>query len=232
MPKIPKSLKDAGNFILWLGTLITYSWWSTIITAGSVALAAWRWGKSVIVKPLFHSVVLVFVATLWTLIGLSWLSRRKPKDVDALRYGITVEGITPVFEGIGLQFGIAVRNYSPVPLRYWVEEFEVKIDTRTLPTKYKQDSLTAMLPRGSQRTSSTNSFKMEHLMEFLGKRVEGSLDFSIKYGDADKEPVRRTKMSLHIFLVFPNLPEQPIHGPLLLGFNSSILEESDEPIPS
>jgi hypothetical protein len=183
-------------------------------------------------NPAVHAIGFTFLGILWTWIALVILASRRPNDAKLLRYGITFEGVFPNLSPNNaehlLQIGVALRNFTQVPLRYTIEVFDVHIESRTLP-KYKKDALSAVLSRGAQRISSNISFKHDHLKEFLGKRVEGTMELHLRYGDADKSPVRRLKMSFGLVLEFPLLP--PAGGQVpTFGFTAGIIDESDEPI--
>jgi hypothetical protein len=241
-----KSLKALSRAVVasgWASSVFA-TWWGAMITSvGTVLLLVLAAGARILTDPSFLGAAFIGTLVLWTYIGLVWLITRRPGDIKALRYGITFEGVTPTFNPTNhdgaLSFALLIRNFSPVPLRYFVEEFDVYIDTRTLPTRYEKNSLQGILSRGAIRQSTAIPFKLEHIREFMGKRVEGTLDFSITYGDADKIPVRRLRMSTKLVLEFPNIPDLtsfPAQGilPMMfpLGFIAAIATESDEPLDS
>ena len=227
----------------WVSSVLPGAWGAVITSAGAMLLLLLRDGVRIFADPTFLGAVFLFTMFLWTYIGLAWLITRKPRDVRALRYGVTFEGILPNFtphnSEFALSFTLQFRNFSPSPLKYSVEEFSVQIETRALPSRYQKNSLQAVLSRGAARASGAIPFRIDHIREFMGKRVDGNLDFSIIYGDADRDYVRRLKMSHHLTLEFPNIPDLaavPNQGiiPLMfpLGFAANILSESDEPIDS
>jgi hypothetical protein len=222
----------------WFATVAPTVWAAMIASAGGVILLLLTAGARVFANRSFVGASLIFVLLLWTYIGLVWLITRKPRDWRTLRYGITFEGIQPNFdprsEEGGLSLAVVVRNFSPAPIRYFIEEIDVHIGTRTLPSRYRKNSLQGILARGAARASTPIPFKLEHVREFVGKRVEGTLDFSIIYGDADKKPVRRLRMSHRLYLELPDISEDSAAArlPPVIRFTASILEESDEPIDS
>jgi hypothetical protein len=230
--KVPKQLGWLASAIGWLATVLTTPWAIVVGSIIATIVAALTTGLVWLEKPSVHAVAFTFVVVLWTWIALVLLATRKQKDAKLLRYGITFEGVVPNLAPNStehlLQIGVALRNFTQAPLKYTIEVFDVQIDSRTLP-KYKKDSLSAVLSRGAQRISSNISFKYDHLKEFLGKRVEGTMELHLRYGDADKTPVRRLKMSFSLILEFPVLP--PVDGQIPnFGFSAAIIDESDEPL--
>ena len=227
----------------WLSSVLPGVWAAMLTSAGGTLLLLLTTGAKFVTNAEFIGAVFFFTLMLWTYIGIVWLATRKPRDVKALRHGITFEGINPAFNpnnpDVALQFALMFRNYNPVPIRFIVEEFDVRIGTRVLPAKYQKNSLQTVLARGAGRSSAFIPFKFEHLQEFMGKQVEGTLDFCVQYGDADKQPVRKLRMSIQLFLVFPSIPETlpNVSNGILqmmfpLGFGSNILAETDDPLDS
>lgn len=189
-------------------------------------------------SPYAHTIILVFVAILWTYIGFVWLrTRRSPLEIFPKRdvqYGITFEGVSALFdarhEENGLQLSVGVRNYLPTPLKYKVEFFELRIETRSMKT---ENAETIFLSRGAGRAYNGPNFKVSHIQEFYGRRPEGKLDFSILYGDVEQNFSRRLKMSFKTYFVFPEahtIASTPPNFPIPIGFNSTIEKESDEPL--
>jgi hypothetical protein len=96
--------------------------------AFALAVAAWKWGGDWIQTPTTHELAFVFLITLWTFIGLTWLAeRKKPTEIfpkKDFRYGLTFEGLSAVLdprhEASGLQISVGLRNYSPIPIKYHV----------------------------------------------------------------------------------------------------------------
>jgi hypothetical protein len=242
MPNSPKPIKAFVVAAGWLASVFPTVWAAVLTALGSVVLLLLTEGAKLLSNPEFLGAALLFVLVLWSYIALVWLWTRKPRDVVALRHGITFEGVTATFNPAtpeaALSFALNIRNFCPVPIRYYVESFDVKIETRTLPKKYESRSLQGFLSRGAGRVSSAVPFTFDHIKEFLGRRLDGSLDFSIIYGDADRQPVRRLTMSIQLFLQFPALPTPlPMlpnasiaQGMFPLGFGHNIQSENDEPM--
>jgi hypothetical protein len=239
------NLRKAAPWIFqatgWLASVLPGVWGAMITTVGATVILWLTAGVAFFTSPAAIGTLTIATLILWTYVALVWLATRRQIDVKFLRYGVTFEGLTAVFTPGNridtLGFLIQLRNFTPVPLRYYVEEIDVRLETRTLPSRYVKDSLTSFLSRGAARTTSTISFRYEHVQEFFGRRVEGSLDFSIRYGDADRSPARRLRMSHKITIEFPDvdttlpLPHLPILAqPVPVGFGAAITSESDEPI--
>lgn len=210
--------------------LLLNNWLLTMSAILSLWAALTDFVVAIAENPRVHTAILIFLTVFWTSIGVVYLfDRRKPRVIKPehdYRYGLTFEGIVPLYdpnnEDGALQFSLQFRNFSSGPIRYTVESFDIRIDTRSLP-KLKKGALTSFLPRGGARNSSQLPFKKSAIQEFIGKTTEGTVDFEVSYGHPELPPVRFLKMSLRIVLVMAENPHPS------LGFNAIILEESDEP---
>jgi hypothetical protein len=230
MSKFPwlRSSGGIGTFITNTIVLLTTNWTLVVSAALAIFVALVGWAYDIASNPHVQVGVGTFVAALWTCIGLVVLAdRRKPRIIRAYQdyqYGLTFEGLLPIYDSSrdegALQFGCQLRNYSSGPLRITMEQFDVRIGTRSLP-KLKKGSLTSFLPRGAARVSNNVPFKKDDIKEYMGKRVAGTVEFKILYGHPEQSPVRRLAMELEIFMIFNENS---------LGFNASIIEEIDEQI--
>jgi hypothetical protein len=146
------------------------------------------------------------------------------------RYGLTFEGLAPIFIPLNvkvsnpgsLSFAIHLRNFSPGPLDYQVESVDIRLGTRTIP-KYKANSTTGYMARGSARVVRPPFFDADTLKEFHGKGdTKGTIDFAITYGPPDEPAVRRLKLGLEIVVSFP---ESGIGDH---GWSDAIISEDDE----
>jgi hypothetical protein len=219
-----RGLGPIGSAIANLITFATTNWVLTV----SALIGLWASATESIVtfalNPRVQTAILVFMAVLWTSIGLTYLvDRRRPRFIKPehdYRYGLTFEGLIPAYneDGGSLGIGIQVRNFSSGPIRYTIEEFDVRMGSRALP-KIKKGMLTSFMPRGAGRTSVAGMFSAEDLKEFVGKRIEGTVNFSIVYGHPESAPVRRLTMELSVILEMKESPP--------IGFGSTIDEESD-----
>jgi hypothetical protein len=121
-----------------------------------------------------------------------------------------------------LGFGIQLRNFSSGPIKYTVEEFDLRIANRALP-KIPKGSLFGFMARGAGRTSFSPAFKRSDFKELLGRRLEGTANFAMTYGHPESPPARKLSISMAVYL------EITIEaGPI--GFGGSILDESDQPL--
>lgn len=238
MPKFKwlRELGPIGAFIANALMFLTTNW--GVVASALIGLLAGlsSWAVHAFQIPAVYVSVGVFLAALWTVVGVtSLMDRRRPRLIQPYqdyRYGLTFEGLAPVFtqsnsdmpEPGSLQFHINTRNYGPGPLRYVLESVDVRIGTRA-SVKYKKDSVQGYMARGAARTVRPDSFKPGDLSEFFGKGItEGSIDFSICYGPPEGPLVRRLQMSLQLFFVFP---KEAGGG---LGYSDSIILERDESI--
>jgi hypothetical protein len=90
------------------------------------------------------------------------------------RYGLVFDGFQfnylstdVLFPDAGLlSFAIQFRNFSPGPIKYMVESFDVRIGTRALP---KPPQINGFLARGSGRTSRYRGFLKANSRNFTDK---------------------------------------------------------------
>ena len=225
----------------WLSSVFPTVWAAVITAIGSEILLGLAAGAQAFSNPKVLGFVFLGALFFWTYIGAVWLITRKPSDMKLLRYGLTFEGITPLLdlsnENGALAFSLMFRNYSSVPIIYVIERLDVQIETRTLPSRYIAGMLKGVLSKGAVRIGTPVPFRYDHIKEFMGRQVQGTIDFSVVYGDADRKPIRRLSMSLALTLWFPAAPPQsliqskgvfPLTFPL--GFSASVISESDQPI--
>jgi len=155
----------------WLSSVLPTTWAAMISAAGATVLIWIVAGAKFFTSSAVLGTLTTVVLVRWTYVALVWLATRRPFDKRLLRYGVTFEGVFPVFtpwnKEATLGFGIQLRNFSPVPLRYIVEEIEVYLETRTLPSRFGKDSLQSTLPRGAVRMSNPVPFRYDHVHEFF-----------------------------------------------------------------
>ncbi len=217
-----------GNALANILQVLTANLGVALTAAGGILAAIWFEARQFFLDPAVQVGMGVFLALLWTWIGITTLrDRKKPRVIRAesdYAYGLTYEGFVPVYEPrneeAALQFGLQLRNYSTGPIRYSIETFDVRIEDRALP-RFKSGSLSGYLARGAGRTSRAVPFKRESIISFFGKRMIGSAEVAITYGHPMAPPVRRLKISLELTLVFNDPPP--------MGFIAAILDETDEP---
>jgi hypothetical protein len=223
-----KAIGWIANLIVGIGALLTTPWILAMSVLGGIIVGLWAGALEIAQRPGVQLGVAAFLALLWTFIGLATLrDRKRPRIVSAAQdysYGLLFEGLSlgydPKGEDGALQLGVVLRNFSPGPLRYTVDKFQVIMGDRTLP-RVKKGLLTAFIPRGGQRISRNLPFKRDSIKDFIGKPVKGTAEFTIAYGHPDRSPERQLKMVIEFNLVLgENAPE---------GYSDSILEESDEP---
>jgi len=216
----------AANILVFL----TVNWVAVVSAVTAISLALWSNAVTFFHRPDVEVGIGIFIAVLWTLVGLLFLwDRRKPRTIRAhpdYRYGLTFEGIAPFYnpdqpDEAVFALGIALRNYSNNPIRYDVDSFELHIETRS-PPKVKRGVLYGYMPRGGARTSTPAAFRKSDIAEFIGKKTTGTADFSIVYGHPERPPERRLTIATELTLFF--------HENGSLGFNANIKEEKDEAI--
>jgi hypothetical protein len=240
MRKFFSRITAAGSFGAVIITYITAGWGVLMSAALSILVLASASLTSWIETPAVHSAGFAFIFSLWTIIGVLFLyDRSRPRLVSPAadyRYGLTLEQIGVLFyprDDNCLQFTLMLRNVSPGPVHYDVDMFDIRITSRVSP-KIKRGDLSAYMARGAMRGANMTPFRRSDIIEFYGRSVMGTLDFIVKYGAPDEDPVRQLTMSWTIFLQFPNadaIAAQPPNGtPMQIGFNSIIVSEKDEPV--
>jgi hypothetical protein len=202
--------------------------WALVVSAAGALVAALSGAEHFLQRPAVGIGIGVFLALLWTIIGvLSLWDRNRPRLVRShhdYRYGLTFEGIIPNFDPANdeamLQFGIQLRNFSAGPMRCKVEYFDVRIGTRALPQWDRGEP--PYLPRGAGRTANAVPFGKRDIKEFFGMRAIGTATFAMIYGHPESDYERRLRIKLDINLVFKQDGAPP------LGFAANIAEETDD----
>jgi hypothetical protein len=209
--------------------LLAANWVIALSVIASFYVGLSTWGTEFVERPGVRVGVITFLVLLWAYVGITILvDRRRPRIVQSAQdynYGLTLEAVAPLYDPNNpvniLQIGIVLKNYSPGPIRYVVEHFDVRIGSRALP-KYQAGTLGSIMPRGGGRLSKGPPFSTADLKEFFGKEVKGTLEVIIRYGHPDRDPVRRLSLSFDLIMMFNE------GGPL--GFADNITAEKDEAI--
>ena len=212
-----------------IAKVIATPWGAAVTTLTALAAAAGLWLADWQHVQYWLASLATFVGIIWAAAGIVWLgTRSEPHVVTSYRdyaYGLTFEGLIPHYhpdradEALG--FGIQLRNFSVGPIRYVVEEFDVRIGNRALP-KVKKGHLTSIMSRGAGRLSNTVAFSKEDIAGLVGKNAKGVVDIAIDYGHPEEPPIRRLNVGLDVTLDFSNPPS--------LTFAAGIRSESDKAI--
>ena len=235
-----RALGPIGNALANALAVLTANWPVAMSAIAAILAGALDWLRGVALSPPFVTAVWVFLAVLWTIVGITVLiDRRRPRFVIShmdYRYGLTYEGMQPRYLGVNdplpdagsLHFVFMIRNFSPGPIRYEVENLEVRLGTRATP-KIQRGTLSGFMARGAGRTSQIKGFTKEQLKEFykhsdVNDPAKGTIEISYLYGPPDGPPVRRLRMSLEFWVMF----NQEGAGPL--GWQDGIKSEDDEPL--
>jgi hypothetical protein len=211
---------------------LTNNWVLTMSTIIALWAAFTEWAVAFVQNPKVQTAALVFLFVLWTSIGITFLiDRRKPRVIKASQdylYGLTFEGLFPAMgasfdkDDDELRFGLQLRNFSSGPIKYTVEDFDVRIGNRALP-RLQKGALVGFMARGAGRTSHGAPFKRGDFKQLLGQLLEGTANFVITYGHPEQTPVRRLSISIGLYLQIPE-------GDNPIGFGANILQETDEPL--
>lgn len=208
-------------------SLLAANWMVAVTVAASIYVGLSAWAIDFVNRPDVRAAAFVFLVLLWTYIGFAILiDRRKARVVKSeqdYRYGLTFEGFMPAAtefdqDDSELRFALQLRNYSSGPIKYTLNEFDVRIGNRALPM-ILPGTLFGFMARGAGRTSFSPPFKRGDFKQLIGQHLEGSARLKIDYGHPEKAPVRQLSISLTVFMMVPE--EGPLH------FGTNILEESD-----
>lgn len=242
LQKFLRGLGPFGSLVANVVSFLTTNWVVTMTTLLSLWASLSDWAVAFVDRPGVRTFAFVFIVGLWTWIGIAALiDRRRPKAVTTFpdyRYGLVFEGFTPLFvatnskmpEPGGLQFSIQIRNFSPSPIKYVLESYDVRIGSRT-HEKYGETIVSGYLARGSGRQARLSGFPSGTLTEFFGKEtVKGTADFAICYGPPEGNPVRRLRVSLELHLIFPKDGVVDASKGIALGYGDGIKAEIDEAI--
>lgn len=217
-----------GSAIAVTVSLLAANWVVALTVAASFYVGLSSWAFEFVNRPEVRGAAFVFLILLWTYIGFTILiDRRKARIVKTeqdYRYGLTFEGFNPFLGATfdkdedQLRFGILLRNYSSGPIKYTIDELDVRIGNRALP-HLAEGTLFGFMARGSGRTSWSPSFTRGDFKQYFGQELSGTATFSVSYGHPEKPPVRRLTISLGITLL---IPENGVPG-----FGANILGETD-----
>ncbi len=156
--------------------IIATPWGAAMTTLVALASAVGVWFADWQHVQYWSASLATFVAIVWAAAGIVWLGTRSAPQFVRLhqdyRYSLTFEQLIPNYDPNdperALSFGIQLRNFSGGPLRYVVEEFDVRVGRRALP-RVKKDHLKSVMARGAGRTSTTEPFTAEDIKDLLGK---------------------------------------------------------------
>jgi hypothetical protein len=211
--------------------LVTTNWVLTMSALIGIWAALTDWVVAFVQNPKVQTAVIVFLAILWTGIGIAYLiDRQSPRLIRVApdyRYGLTFEGVTTNLsqhhEEQWLQLGVQIRNYSQAPIRYIIDRFDLRIGTRALAPSPQDRPLRGNLPRGGVKIGNLPAFKKDDLREFFGKQSVGRAECSIIYGHPEQKPIRRLTITLNVHFEFGSTGDPPF------GFAADIMDEVDEP---
>jgi hypothetical protein len=221
-----KKLGPVGNFLSNAITILTTNWGLVVSVIVGLIASSWDWTISFVQRPSAQVGIIVFLAILWTYIGISAVARRnRPvwvRAFDDYAYGLAYEGIgfglNTDADDAALQIALSLRNVGPGPIKYVIERYDVIIGNRTIGNKGQGH--TGFIPRAVVRHCRHPAFLKKDIGEFLGKDVQGTLEVSLVYGHPDRAPTRRLKLNVDLHL---NLGKDQ-------GLADVIRSESDEPI--
>lgn len=125
-----------------------------------------------------------------------------------------------------LNFAFSVRNFTQSPIRYEIENVDIRLGTRVVP-RVLPGTVYGFMARGAGRISTFMGFNKEELTEFykyntLENYAKGTVDISYLYGPPEGPPERRFRVSIEFYLLMINDGES-------VGWQDSIISERDEP---
>jgi hypothetical protein len=216
-----------ARFVGPIFALLRVDWAAVVAMIAAAGAAVWA-----LLHPLPPVIIALialtaFAATIWSINGIIWFARRNtPIETSPSHYygyGLAYLGVHLGFdqgnEEAMVQIGVNLANAAAHPIKYKVERFDVIVGNRTIAKPiYLNEG--GIIPRGASRTYRYPSFSKIDISEFLGKRLQGSIELAIAYGHPDESPVRRLKMKIEIWL---RLDDKA-------GISDLIISESDETV--
>src|SRR2546423_1340204 len=189
MENLTKWLRSYGAFGSALAAtlaLLTANWAVAVLVVASIYVALSERAIEFVNRPDVRAATLVFLVLLWAYVGITILAdRRKARVVRTerdYRYGLTFEGFNPMIgpdfdnDDGELRFGIVLRNYSSGPIKYTVDDLDVRIGNRALPILLP-GTLFGFMARGAGRTSFSAAFQRRDFSQLIGQRLEGTARF-------------------------------------------------------
>jgi hypothetical protein len=232
-----RRLGPVGGAIANALTFLTTNWQVVVSVIAAIGAGAVDWLRALILNAAVIAGAGSFLAVLWTIVAVTvLLDRRRPRSVKTqvdYRYGLTFEGLQPRYtepdlpvpEAGSLNFGLVVRNFTPSPIRYEIENIDIRLGTRAIP-RIQAGSMYGFMARGAGRMSTIKGFTKEQLKEFYDNAdspTKGSVEVSYLYGPPEGPPERRLKLFMEIYVAIVQ------HGKSL-GWSDSIVVERDEPL--
>jgi hypothetical protein len=222
-----KKLGPVGGLANFIVSLLSTNWGLLLSALFGLGAALWSSATQFFQEPNVQIGIGVSLVTLWTYIGLQMLfDRRHPRIIKPhqdYKYALLFEGCVPFWnpdnKDGGLQFGLQFRNFSAGALRCKVDHFDVRIGTRALP-KLTKEVPSLFLPRGGGRIFKTEPFKIDDIIEYKGKNIKGTAEYTVSYGPPEGAPERVLKMELEIYLKFDEDGK--------LGYADNISKEKDD----
>ncbi len=241
-----QKLRALGEFGGWVATILTILTANPVVVGAavvSIIASLWGWSFGLLTNQHVQIAVGTFFVLFWLYVGFCLLADRgRPRLTQPFldyRHGLTFEGMPPAYYGTNerleslrgvLQFSVQLRNFSPGPIRYVLEDADIRIGTRSIP-KQKGALATAYMARGAGRTVRVPGFPAGTLAEFFGMgETKGTADFAIAYGAVDGPPTRRLKISIEFTAIFPQSGAIDVATGQLLAYSDNLLSEVDEPI--
>jgi hypothetical protein len=190
-----------GGVIRFIVAWVLWNWVLVVSVAAAIGAAAWAWASRYDYLQITLAGLASLLLVMWTSIGLVWIRKlsNDAKYAWALGYqGLTL-GLDTGNDNATLQIGVNFINTGPGAIKYKVDQLRVIIDDRTIanPT-YETEG--GIIPRAVSRTYRFPPFKKATVVNYLGKRATGTVEFSIDYGPHDSVPTRRLKMRLNVSL--------------------------------
>jgi hypothetical protein len=218
-----RSLGPLGSAAANVLAILTTNWVLVVSAALAIFTALEAWTIALVQNLAVRSAAEVFIAALWTIIGLRVLAQSKrPQEVKIAHeyaYSIIIENMTPIFndtEDFAFALAINFRNVGAGPLRVKLDELRVILGDRTLPDSPSPPEL--ILPRLAPKAFKSGGFKREA----ISGTMTGSVFFSILYGPPDGAFARRFSFRAKLHVIEPKDGKG-------LGYADEVLEEKDSP---
>jgi hypothetical protein len=202
-----------GGFGRFLVALVLSNW--VVIVSALFAAGATFWAYVTQMGYLKAALAggAAFGLVLWILIGVVWFYRLGTPVVViqttdysyTLAYQSVFLAVSPNDETATVQIGIRFMNVSRGPIQYKMTEMRVVVEDRTLPNATFFNA-GGIIPSATVREYRYPAFSKKAMADSLGRKVEGSVEFTVEYGPPNAAPVRRLHMKLLTTLDLGNNP--------------------------
>jgi len=223
-PVRPRATKNALAQILdGHGRLASARDLTALIVSGAAWLGTFIAGAGFPTVALPYQIAAATVAGAGAMSLTNQLIRFARRYREGYAWGLSFENISVTLSVAGpLQIGIRLRNAtSGHPLEYQVERYHVVMGNRAIANPdFANDG--GIITNGGESAFLYPAFEGQHVLEFRGKDVEGSVEADIVYGPPARF-VRRLHLKTKTYISISADGKE-------VSFQTQPIETTDEPI--